>query len=218
MFNMGHIGGLKVYETAKPVDSDWPVKKSDFTSSDKFLETYKYDNALGEALTKETKDVTNQVFREATILIDTGEYKELRARLLETTGERYAFFICPFGNSEIDHNYEYVIKPIVRQHQFTIERVDEISHTQEITDIILSAISRSKFVIADLTDARPNCYYEVGYAHALRKPFIVLAKVETQRHFDISTYKWNYWKSYEDLKPILEKEVESIVQKLTKAS
>ncbi len=218
MYNMGHIGGLKVFETDKPIDSDWPVKSSDIDISDKMLFEMRYDRELRKAINDIARDVTSQMYQEATLLIETGGYKELQKRLLETIGDKYAFFICPFGNAEVDHNYEFVIKPTVQQYQFTIQRADEISHTREITEIILSSIARSKFVIADLTDVRPNCYYEVGYAHALRKPFIILAKANTQRHFDISTYKWNYWNSYVDLKPTLEREIASIMNNMSPKS
>jgi len=83
-----------------------------------------------------------------------------------------------------------------------------------ITDVILSSINRSRFLVADLTDAKPNCYYEVGYAHALRKPVIILAKEGTTRHFDISTYKWNYWIDYKDLKPKFEAELKAVLLSL----
>ena len=214
MFNMGHIGGLRIYETEKPVDSDWPIKRTEFLNSEGNLRDFEHQRALLEALKDVAEDVTGDIFREGTLLIESGGYKEMRVRVIESTGERYAFFICPFGDDEVDHNYEYVIKPAVKQHQFKIERADEISHTREITEIILEAISRSRFIIADLTNALPNCYYELGYAHALRKPVIILAKAGTQRHFDISTYKWNYWGDYTDLKPTVEKELESVVRAL----
>jgi hypothetical protein len=48
-------------------------------------------------------------------------------------------------------------------------------------------------VVADLTDERPSCYYEAGYAEALRKPILFVASKEsvinprtsTKIHFDI---------------------------------
>lgn len=68
--------------------------------------------------------------------------------------------------------------------------------------------------MADLTDAKPNCYYEIGYAHALGKPVIIIAKEGTARHFDISTYKWNFWTDYKDLKPKFETELKATLRSL----
>lgn len=58
---------------------------------------------------------------------------------------------------------------------------------------IKEEIERAQFVIADLTDERPSCYFEAGYAEALRKPVIYIASKEsvvnpktlTKVHFDI---------------------------------
>ena len=58
--------------------------------------------------------------------------------------------------------------------------------------------------IADLTGERPNCRYEVGYAHALGKPVLITAKRGTPRHFDIAAYRWNYRDRLADLQPLVE--------------
>jgi len=214
LFDMSSVGHVTVYETEKPTNSDWPVKKLDYRDEEGNLKEYEYENAVMEVLHSEGRDVTRELYREALVLLESGKYRELRTETLEDAKGQYCFFICPMDNQEVDHNYEYVIKPGVKQFRFDIQRVDEISHTGTITDEIMRAIDRSRFIIADLTDARPNCYYEVGYAHAQGKPVIILAKEGTPRHFDISTYKWNFWEGYKDLKPKLEKELSAVLRQL----
>lgn len=209
MYNMSQWGIINVFETDRPIDSNWPIKESDHKVD--------YVGELRKQLWNVLKaDVTEAAFREAITLTESGNYKAIRLQIAEESGRKESFFICPMDNEEVNHNYEYVIKPLIKQYQFEIHRVDEISHTQEINRVILDAIARCKFVIADLTDTRPNCYYELGYAHALRKPVIILAKKGTHRHFDISMYKWNYWESYTDLKPLLEKEIGDLISQWIK--
>lgn len=214
IFNMLTFSSISVFQSEQPVDSDYPVKKQDFIKEDKGsgLWKYRYRAAVEEAL--KSGDVTQEFYREAIVLIETDKYRELRREIIEKTKGKYSFFICPLGNDEVIHNYEYVIKPIVKQFQFDIQKADEISHTGVITDEILSSISKSRFIVADLTDSRPNCYYEVGYAHSLGKPVIILAKEGTEPHFDISAYKWNFWKDYKELKPIFEKELSTVLKNL----
>lgn len=210
LLNMSFFESIEVFQTSKPIDSDWPVRKEDY----KNRYPSEYESAIIEFLETEATDVTQELHREAIVMIDSGQYRELRAKITEGLKGSYSFFICPLENAEVSHNYDFVIKPAVRQFQFKIQKADEISHTGTITDAILDSINRSRFLIADLTDARPNCYYEVGYAHALGKPVIILAKEGTTRHFDISTYKWNFWIDYKDLKPKFEKELKAVLRSL----
>jgi hypothetical protein len=48
----------------------------------------------------------------------------------------------------------------------------------------------ARLVVADLTEARPNCYYELGVAHALKKQVIHLAYASEELHFDVKD--WNF--------------------------
>jgi hypothetical protein len=41
---------------------------------------------------------------------------------------------------------------------------------------VVTAIKRSDFIIADLTGLNPNVLYEVGFAHALKKPVLLMVQ------------------------------------------
>lgn len=47
-----------------------------------------------------------------------------------------------------------------------------------ILEAVQQAIERSDVIIADLTQSNPNVMYEVGYAHALRKPILFIVQHE----------------------------------------
>jgi len=51
------------------------------------------------------------------------------------------------------------------------------------------AIERAAVVIAEITPRNPNVFYEVGYAHALGKPTILLARRGSELPFDIRSYR-----------------------------
>jgi hypothetical protein len=75
---------------------------------------------------------------------------------------------------------EYKIKPV---------RSDEIYGPGIIIGDIEKQIIESKFVIAEITPANPNVYYEVGFARALRKPTILIAEKGTELPFDVSPFR-----------------------------
>ena len=60
---------------------------------------------------------------------------------------------------------------------FRAYKVDHhIDAKQRIVPTIFDSIRRCAFVIADVTDAKPNVYYELGYARALGKTVIQTAR------------------------------------------
>lgn len=230
IYNMVFPIGMRIFKTDSAITTDWPIdarthiseNKIDISEDDPdvfqkmtiWLAQSSYRNEIIRSLENSGFEITEEIYREAVVFLERGEYRELRRRLIEEASEPYAFFICPFGNESVDHNYEFVIKPIINAHDFIIERADEITSSGPVTGIITKAIVRASIIIADLTSERPNCYYEVGFAHALGKPVIILAQEGTTRHFDISVHQWLYWKSYEDLKPKFERALEGIINEI----
>jgi nucleoside 2-deoxyribosyltransferase len=60
---------------------------------------------------------------------------------------------------------------------------------QDIAQGIAQGIADAKVVIAEITPANQKVFYELGYAHALGKPTILLAERGKQPPFDISGYR-----------------------------
>ena len=99
--------------------------------------------------------------------------------------------------------------------EFGIEAItaDEIEHEGVITDRILSEIETSEFLIADLTHERPNVYYEIGHAHALKKRVILVRKKDTKLHFDVAHRNCPQYENMTDLKKLLRRRLETITNR-----
>ena len=54
---------------------------------------------------------------------------------------------------------------------------------------IIEGLVESEVIVAEITPANPNVFYELGYAHALGKPTILLAERGRELPFDIRGYR-----------------------------
>jgi hypothetical protein len=87
--------------------------------------------------------------------------------------------------------YKKSIKSICENIGVDAYRVDEVYKPGIILNDIIKGIAESEMLIAEITPSEhvENVYYEVGFAHALKKPTILLAKKGCKLPFDIQGYR-----------------------------
>ena len=114
---------------------------------------------------------------------------------------------------EVDADvYQFGIYQTVRKCGYVCEKVDESIYAGSIVDRIVSGIESAEFVIADLTEERPNVYLEVGFAWGIKKPVILVAKEGQRLHFDLSHHKCIFYPTIGRLADQLEKSICNMFQ------
>lgn len=100
------------------------------------------------------------------------------------------FVVSQFGG-DYDILYNEVIKPVCEELKYNPMRGDEAVSCTLILNDIITSIRNSAIVIADITPDNPNVFYEVGYAHALNKPTILLCEkaIRDKLPFDVSGFR-----------------------------
>jgi len=115
-----------------------------------------------------------------------------------------AFVAMQFGEP-YDTIYRTVIRPKAQQLGFEVLRMDEINRPGIIFQDIQKKIDDATVVIAEITAPNQNVYYEVGYAHALNKPTILLAQRGKDLPFDIRSYRVIFYDDSIGGKPLVER-------------
>lgn len=85
-----------------------------------------------------------------------------------------AFVVMQF-TPPFDELYEAVIRPVCAEQGIAASRASDIYRPGVIIQDIIQGLAEAQVVIAEITPANPNVFYEVGYSHALDKPTILLA-------------------------------------------
>jgi hypothetical protein len=107
--------------------------------------------------------------------------------------------------------YRFGIENAVRDCGYRCVRIDHFEHNGRITNALFEQIESARFLVADLTDARPNCYYEVGWAHRAQKDVILTIRSGTEIHFDLKDYNFIVYDSVADLQDKLSERIRATV-------
>jgi len=88
--------------------------------------------------------------------------------------ENLIFVLMPFQET-LDKVYKSTVKPAVEDDlKLVCRRADEIKGNNPIMNDIWKSICEARIVIADLTGFNPNVMYELGIAHTLGKPSLLM--------------------------------------------
>ncbi|MFT3911483.1 MAG: SWIB/MDM2 domain-containing protein [Ferruginibacter sp.] len=94
------------------------------------------------------------------------------------------FVIMPFG-SWFDNYYQNIYIPAITKSGMTPRRADDLYRPSSILQDIWALTKSAKIIIADLSTKNPNVFYELGLAHALAKPAILITESLDDVPFDL---------------------------------
>lgn len=117
--------------------------------------------------------------------------------MLQTQFQADVFMIMPF-RPQFNAIYEQVVRPVVSELNLTIKRGDEFSSvTGVIMQEVWAAINACRLVIVETTEINANVYYELGIAHTLGKPAILLSQATDVKDFpfDIRHLRFNVYEN-----------------------
>lgn len=103
------------------------------------------------------------------------------------------FVVMPFAEP-LGGYYTSIYQPAIERARLKAIRADaEIFGTGKIIDQIWSGIQSARILVAELTGRNPNVLYELGLAHALRKPVVLVSSNEGDVPFDVRHVRVIYY-------------------------
>lgn len=103
----------------------------------------------------------------------------------ETISEAADLFVVMPFDPELGPVYEDHITQCARELNLSIARGDDSFTARSVMHDIWNAISGARAVVADCTGRNPNVFYEIGLAHAVGKPVILITQKIDDVPFDI---------------------------------
>jgi hypothetical protein len=126
------------------------------------------------------------------------------------------FVVMPFAGA-IGGYFQHVYEPAIIKAGLKAVRADaDIFGTGKIMDQIWSGINASKVLVAELTTKNPNVFYELGLAHALNKPVVLVSSNEEDVPFDLRHIRVIYYDMTDPFwgQKLIEKVAENILSAL----
>lgn len=125
------------------------------------------------------------------------EEKSERIKKLERAANVSAtdscFVMQPFADP-LGSYYEKIYKPAIEKAGLKPIRADaDIFGTGKIMDQVWTGLNSAKVLVAELTSRNPNVFYELGLAHALKKPVVLVSSNEEDVPFDLHHIRVIYY-------------------------
>lgn len=146
----------------------------------------------------------------------SGQY-EVTIKDVSIDKEQRSVFVVMQFTQEYNDLYEQVIIPVISKYNMNCIRADDIYTATPILADIINEIKAASIVIADITPDNPNVFYELGFAHALNKPTIVLSeKQRTKLPFDVSGLRTIFYDNSIAGKAKVEQTLTKFIEKIIK--
>lgn len=190
-------------------------------------ETYKLDKLIRYSKKREELEEEISLLTRELMHSDLSEYLNVNRLVFEgqniignNKSINYKVFLKQFGllndNIEIRKNSAVFLTPFTEEgeHLFRdcqkilsnvdifLQRTDNYVEKEDIMMNIVSLIVQSEIVIVNINGRNPNVYYELGIAHAIGKPTILLSETKFESDdiaFDLRQKRIIMYSSMQDL-------------------
>jgi hypothetical protein len=133
----------------------------------------------------------------------------------EVKANRPRAFVAMQFSELFDTFYREVILPQAESAGFQVVRIDEKDGPGVIFQDMQREIEQAGIVIAEFSPANTNVFYELGYAHALGKPTILLARRGSELPFDIRSYRVVFYNDTIGGKPEVERSLRKHLESIS---
>ena len=133
---------------------------------------------------------TTKTTRRSQLSLYMQGHNPVKFRNLTADIERPICFVIMQFTDDFNTLFTDVIRPVCDAYGYRVIRGDDFQSSGQILDDITQTIRSAALVIADVTPNNANVFYELGYAHAIAKPTILLSDRTRERlPFDISGFR-----------------------------
>jgi hypothetical protein len=126
----------------------------------------------------------------------------------------YCFVLMPFDDKrDMQRVYTNHVKIVLEKRcNLRCERADDIHDISGVMQSVWDSINRSRLIIAEMTERNPNVFYELGIAHTLGKPVIMITQSMEYVPFDLKHLRCIVY----DYKPGSIEKFEDVLEKTTR--
>lgn len=140
---------------------------------------------------------------------------ECSARNITVTADDPECFVVMQFTEEFSALYQDVIRPVCESYGYKVVRGDDFCTSGVIMEDVTRSIRAAALIIADVSHDNANVFYELGFAHAIGKPTILLSDKKRERlPFDISGFRTLFYDNTIGGKKVIESRLKQYLDAL----
>jgi catechol 2,3-dioxygenase-like lactoylglutathione lyase family enzyme len=102
----------------------------------------------------------------------------------EESNKGTCFVLSPFQD-HFHHDYKHILQPAIKNAGLNPLRADNIYGAKPVIADIWRSINSARIILAEMSGNNPNVLYEIGLAHAIGKPVVMITEKKEDMPFDL---------------------------------
>ena len=123
------------------------------------------------------------------------------------------FVLMPF-DPHLQTLYTDHISQVAARLEIRVKRADDFFTANSIIYDIWAAIWGAEIILADCTGRNPNVFYEIGLAHTIGRPVVLITQAAEDIPFDLKAVRYIRYNFTPEGMTVLEQKVEAVMSEI----